>query len=409
MRYMLTFVASVGVIALGACREEVQAPTAPAAAEETPAFATAAALSFRQVSVGGASSFWEHTCGVTTDNRAYCWGFNEGGPLGIGTNEGPQKCNDWPCSTRPVAVLGGLRFDHVSAGGHFTCGITTDDRAYCWGDNSNGQLGDGTTTRRFTPVAVAGGRRFHQVRAGLGHTCAITTDHVAYCWGYNGDGRLGDGTTTQRLTPVRVAGGRLWRQLSAGEAHTCGVTTASRPYCWGRNSNGKLGDGTTTRRLSPVLVSGGFLFRQIEAGTEHTCAVRSSDDRAYCWGSNLDGPLGDGTTTPRLKPVAVLATRRWNHVNAGANHTCGVTLGGSGFCWGTNRVGQLGDGTRTRRLRPTALGVALTLTQVSTANGASCGVATNQRIYCWGDNFAGQLGDGTETTRLLPTPVAGPM
>jgi alpha-tubulin suppressor-like RCC1 family protein len=153
---VLAVLTPVGVIALCACREEVEAPTAPGGPEETPAFATAAALSFRQVSVGGASSFWEHTCGVTTDNRAYRWGFNERGQLGTGTNQGPQKCSDWPRSLRPVPVLTGLRFDHVSAGGLFTCGITTDDRAYCWGDNFAGQLGDGTNTDHLLPTPVAG-------------------------------------------------------------------------------------------------------------------------------------------------------------------------------------------------------------------------------------------------------------
>jgi alpha-tubulin suppressor-like RCC1 family protein len=132
----------------------------------------------------------------------------------------------------------------------------------------------------------------------------------------------------------------------------------------------------------------------------------------------VEAPTAPGgpEETPAFATAAALSFRQvsvggassfW--VNAGGNHTCGVTLDGSGFCWGINLVGQLGDGTRTRRLRPTALGVALTLTQVSTANGTSCGVATNQRIYCWGDNFAGQLGDGTNTDHLLPTRVAGPM
>jgi alpha-tubulin suppressor-like RCC1 family protein len=393
--------------ALG-CRDDAPSPTAPDSEPALVTTATTAALSFRQVSVSAGSTEPGHACGVTTDDRAYCWGNNEDGQLGNGTNSGPEDCNGWPCSIRPVAVLGGLRFDHVSAGGRSTCGITTDDRAYCWGRNENGQLGDGTQIMRLTPVAVAGGRRFRQVRAGNGHACAITPLDVAFCWGYNVNGQLGDGTTTQRLTPVRVAGGHLWRQLSGGFGYSCGVTTDDQPYCWGYNVNGQLGDGTTISRLRPVAVSGGLLFRQIDAGFHHTCAVRTTDDRAYCWGLNQDGALGDGTTTSRLKPVAVLGTRRFDHVSAGGNHTCGVTLAGRGFCWGVNLVGQLGDGTTTRRLQPTPLGVDLTLSQVSAGFGSSCGVATDHRAYCWGHNYVGQLGDGTNTPHLLPVPVAAP-
>lgn len=396
------------VAALG-CREDVQSPTAP---ESEPALATtaiSAALSFRQVSTGGGPAGGDHSCGVTTDDRAYCWADNEYGALGNGTNSGPEDCNGWPCSIRPVVVLGGLRFDHVSAGGNHTCGVTTDERVFCWGRNAEGQLGDGTATTSLTPVAVAGGRGFRQVRAGNGYTCAITPFDVAYCWGYNASGQLGDGTTTKRLTPVPVAGGHRWRQLSGGAGHTCGVTTDDRPYCWGNNFDGQLGDGTTTRRLKPVVVSGGLLFRQIDAGFHHTCAVRTTDDRPYCWGLNQDGALGDGTTTRRLIPVAVLGTPPFDHVNAGGNHTCGVTLAGRGFCWGVNLAGQLGDGTTTRRLKPTPLGIDLPLAQVIAAYGSSCGVATDHRAYCWGKNYLGQLGDGTTTPRLLPVPVAAPM
>jgi alpha-tubulin suppressor-like RCC1 family protein len=403
-------VAAIALSGLG-CAEDAESPTGPGASahEAASVVATAQALLFRQVSAGGGPAQPGHSCGVTTDDRAYCWGNNEYGQLGNGTNSGPEDCNGWPCSIRPVAVLGGLRFREVSAGGLSSCGVTTDNRAYCWGRNAEGQLGDGTQTMRLTPVAVAGGRRFRQVRVGNNHACAITLLDVAFCWGYNATGQLGDGTSTERITPVRVAGGHLWRQLSAAAGYTCGVTTGNRPYCWGGNSSGQLGDGTTIRRLNPVAVSGGLLFSQIDAGFRHTCAVRTTDDRAYCWGLNQDGALGDGTTTRRLRPVAVSGTRRFDHLNAGGNHTCGVTLAGRGFCWGVNLGGQLGDGTTTRRLKPTPLGVDLPLDEVSAAYGSSCGVAADQRAYCWGTNYAGQLGDGTNTPRHLPVPVAAPI
>jgi alpha-tubulin suppressor-like RCC1 family protein len=396
---------AIAMFAVLGCRDDAESPTAPEAA---PALVTAAAtttLVFRQVSAGAQG----YTCGVTTDDRAYCWGYNFYGNLGIGTDTGPETCSDWPCSTRPVAVTGGLRFRQVSAGLDFTCGITTDDRAYCWGRNYKGQLGDDTQTERLTPTPVAGTRHFLRVRAGATHACAITPFNVAFCWGDNVLGQLGDGTRTDRLAPVRVLGGLQWRQVSAGSTHTCGVTTADRAYCWGNGGQGAVGDGTTADRLSPVAVSGGLQFRQVDAGQSHTCGVTTAD-QAYCWGSTNQGALGDGIlVSSRTRPTAVVGTlRRFDHVDAGSNHTCGVTRFRRGFCWGANPVGQLGDGTTTARIKPFPLGIDLSLARVSAGYGGSCGVTTGGQAYCWGYNSYGQLGDGTTTPRLLPTAVVGP-
>ncbi len=214
------------------CGEDAESPTGPQE-PGTPALATGTAASplvFRSVSAGDT-----HTCGVTTDNRAYCWGHNFVGQLGDGTRTDHY---------RPAPVVGGLRFRNVSVGPDHSCGVTTDDRAYCWGYAGFGKLGDGTnSTITPQPVPVAGGHRFHHVRAGINHTCAITPapEAVAFCWGDNRVGQLGDFSHKQRLTPVLVGGGLHWRWVSPGEYHTCGVTTGNRGYCWGSNTQGQLG------------------------------------------------------------------------------------------------------------------------------------------------------------------------
>ena len=413
-------VPAILVAALG-CREDAESPTAP---EPAPALATTAttALSFRQVSGGGA-----HTCGLTADNQAYCWGWNGYGQLGDGTNTGPETCtvanSAAPCSTRPVAVLGGLRFRQLGAGTYHTCGVTMDYRAYCWGGNSTGQLGDGTTTNRLTPVPVAGGRQFRRVDAGDSHTCGVSyPDNRAYCWGWNRAGQLGVGTNTGPETctitviggtittpcstkPVAVRGGLLFRHVAAGVYHTCGVTTTNQAYCWGANGSGQLGDSTeVVQRLRPSQVAGGRQFRQVDVGFEHTCGVTTSD-RAFCWGNGASGQLGNGKTYKSFWPRLVFGGVYFDRISAGQNHTCGEATDNRAYCWG---VDGLGDGTTTKQLRPVPVAGGLTFSQVSAGSFHTCAKTPASLAYCWGLNSSGELGDGTTTDRLTPVRVAGP-
>ena len=258
---------------------------------------TTGAVAYRQVTGG-----WSHTCGVATDNRAYCWGVPTFGALGDGTGDGTVNL---PPRLTPVAVLGGLHFRQLSAGGTHTCGVTTANQAYCWGANRFGQLGDGSSSALSVPTPVTGDISFVQLDAGVSHTCGLSyPDRRAYCWGSNFSGQLGDGTMSNRNAPVAVLGGRQFRQVSAGERHTCGVTTDNRAYCWGDNSNGQLGDSSTSRRLVPVPVAGERQFRQVDAGWTFTCAV-TAGHQAFCWGQGRYGQLGNGKTGRRLVPKPV--------------------------------------------------------------------------------------------------------
>jgi alpha-tubulin suppressor-like RCC1 family protein len=268
----------------------------------------AGGLSFAAVGAG-----LLHTCGLATTGAAYCWGFNYGGQLGTGASAGPEQCQDgapYPCSTVPVAVAGRLTFATVSVGLGHTCGLTAAGAARCWGLNTEGRLGDGTTTDRASPVPVAGGLSFSAVSAGYYHTCGLTAAGAAYCWGYNAGGQLGDRTSTDRASPVLVAGGLSFAAVSVGGAHTCGVTPAGAAYCWGANEFGQLGNGDTATAwaLTPVPVAGGLTFATLSASFLSTCGVTTAGV-AYCWGYNWDGELGDGTTTSSNVPVKVAGQR----------------------------------------------------------------------------------------------------
>lgn len=206
----------------------------------------AGGLRFLQISAKEA-----HTCGVTTENRAYCWGLNDNAQLGDGTTTDRLI---------PVRVTGGRLFRQVSAGNRtHSCGVTLEYRAYCWGWNPVGQLGTGDETGsvQVTPVPVSGGLRFRQVSAAVHHTCGVTTGSLAYCWGYDDTGALGAGASSVwNVTPVAVFGGLYWKELGAGVDHTCGRTSAGKAYCWGDNQLGAVGDGTTTMRFQPRAVVG---------------------------------------------------------------------------------------------------------------------------------------------------------
>jgi alpha-tubulin suppressor-like RCC1 family protein len=383
--------------ALG-CRED---PTAPAGQEPGAVLATATTpLAFYQVSAGAS----EHTCGITSDNRAYCWGRNSDGQLGDGTTT--QRLT-------PVAVAGTLRFHQISAGYSSTCGVTTDHRAYCWGTNGRGELGDGTTTPRLTPVPVAGGHQFRQVATTFEHTCGVSyPDNKAYCWGWNSEGQIGDGTRstlTGQLTPVAVAGTLSFRQVSAGNLHTCGVTTDNRAFCWGLNRYGQVGDSSTAwRRVRPTRVAGMRQFRQVDAGRYYTCAV-TTGNRAFCWGYGLFGQLGNGKTGPSRWPKAVSGGLSFERVTAGAFHACGETTLNRAYCWGNNGTGQLGDGTTIDHPTPVAVIGGHSFSQVSAGGSHTCGRTSGAVAYCWGRGFSGQLGNGSATSSSTPVPAAGPM
>jgi alpha-tubulin suppressor-like RCC1 family protein len=393
-RTLIPILGATLLLTVPGCRNDAESPTAP---EPTLAVTATAALAFRQVSAGRF-----HSCGVTTDNLAYCWGYNFYGALGDGSAQFTQ-------TPRPVPVAGGLHFLQVSAGGLHSCGVATDNRAYCWGGNYSGQLGNGSNAdHSLRPVAVAGARQFSRVAAGYDHTCGVTTANRAFCWGWNGYGQIGDGSTTNRLKPVAVASGLVFKLVSAGKEHSCGLTTINRAYCWGSNLAGQIGDSSQVDgRLQPSPVAGGRGYVKLEAGHQHTCALTTAG-RAYCWGNGRVGQIGDGTTKLRFWPRAVAGGLLFSGVSGGENHTCGVTTANLAYCWGANNDGELGDGTTAQRLKPAAVAGGRSFSEVSAGDVHTCGKTTGTAAYCWGRNEAGRLGDGTTTNRLTPVAVVGP-
>ncbi len=365
----------------------------------------------------GVAAGYYFTCALTLGGSPYCWGQNPFAELGIGRI---HALAEWePAAVAPVKVAGDLSLASLSVGGWHSCGTTTAGAVYCWGLGLQGQLGEGALTGQCPfsedfaapcsaqPVAVSGLPVVRAVYAAGLQTCALTAEGSAYCWGGDRYGQLGDGggVTQAGMPPTRVAGELRWASLSPGGRHMCGLTTEGKAYCWGWNYRGQLGDGTTTNRDVPTPVAGDLTFASLAGWGYHTCGVTVGGD-AYCWGDNYYGQLGDGTRTSSPTPVAV-KNGKFTQISGGEWHTCGLRSDGTAHCWGSNWSGELGISGPTSVAEPVPVTGGLTFRTLTVGASHTCGLTSGDRVYCWGMNYSGQLGDGTAINRYTPVLVAG--
>ena len=345
----------------------------------------------RKVAAGG-----YHACALTSGGQVYCWGFNRYGELGTG---------DTTDSATPVQVsLPGTATD-VTAGQYTSCAIV-NSKIYCWGRNDSGQVGDDSgLTSVFTPTAVASGGTY-ALPAGysastlstsggaVDNVCAIADD-AAYCWGNNLEGQIGNGTKTttgkngqdytayaptavvssgvlagRTITSISLGGhGSVTSNYSLGtDTHVCvsaaSTATDGAAYCWGNNGNGQLGNNSTTDSTTPVAVNTSGVLKnltitQVRVGSYQSCAL-SSLGAVYCWGKGSSGQLGNGTnTSAQTTPVAVTTDPQFldgtnvKTLGGGVNRSCAITTEQHVYCWGVNQDGQIGDGTHINRNVPT--------------------------------------------------------
>ena len=313
-------------------------------------------------------------------------------------------------STAPTPPLL-LNIQSIDSGGGHTCVVTDAGGVKCWGANFSGEIGDGTTYNRLAPMNVFGlSSGIQAVSTGSEFSCALTVGGDVKCWGKNNYGQLGDGTTIERHKPVSVIGlsGKVIA-ITTGHLHACALTETHHVQCWGNNVYGQMGDGTTVSKPAPANVEG--MTEDViamDAGEYHTCAVTSAGG-VKCWGWNVYGQLGDQSTTQRLTPTDVFGlTSGVSDISAGGYHTCALTNAGGVKCWGLNHDGELGNGQNTNSSIPVNVsGMAGGIVSVETGQEHTCALFASGKAKCWGKNQDGQLGDGTQIDRNRPVAVAG--
>ena len=371
----------------------------------------------------------EHTCALVSDGSALCWGRNSFGRLGNGSTTNvnvPTPVTGIDGST-PATTAVALASGEVSS-----CALLADGAVNCWGRNNSGQLGDGTNTNSTTPVAVSGFDGLTPATSAVSistfgtHVCALRADGSVACWGGNMDGQLGDGTRIDSNIPVAVTGldgssaGKTAVSITTGSYNSCVVLATAAVKCWGGNTFGQLGDGTLTIRLTPTRVSGltgtpGVV--QVSAGRASTCVV-FRDGSAKCWGDNADGRLGDGGNTRQLTPVAVSGldgstpATTVRSISVGGQHSCANLADGTSVCWGDNSYDQLGGFAGNSNVPVPVTGLdgstsSASAVLLTTGEINTCAVLADGSAVCWGQGFYGQLGNGSTSASATPVDVTG--
>jgi RHS repeat-associated protein len=333
------------------------------------------------------------------DGKAYAWGDNTFGQLGNSTVTGSKV---------PVAITGLGGVSAVAAGAEHSLALETDGTVWAWGANTQGQLGNGTTTNASTPIQVHGLTNATAIAAGATslHSLALQADGTVRAWGDNHFGQLGNNTTTNATTPVQVSNLTGIQAIAAGGLHSLALTSTGTVYAWGAGLQGQLGDNSVTQENTPIQVSNLTGVIAIAAGDQHSLALKSNGT-VWAWGANTLGQLGNGATGNSGLPVQVTGLTNIIAIAAGKDQSLALKRDGTVWAWGNDTFGQLGNNTTTAR-QATPVQIANTPSIAAIAAGAEHTLlaTTTGTVLATGDNVKGQLGNNTTTNAQTPIPTS---
>lgn len=363
-----------------------------------------------------------HSCAIKSDGMIYCWGNNSQGQLGTG--EYSNKSTPYPVNVRNLLDEDlFLSFKKVSCGSQHTCAMNQKNDVYCWGSNLNGRLGINSDEeklnlpKKIDTKELTDNEYFKDITTGLSHTCGVTNFGNIYCWGDNSDGQLGRGNTDSGFSyPVKTSDpsfdNLFFKQVVTQNNHNCALDGEGHAYCWGKNSNNQTGTDTPGFQLTANKVEPSEIFVELSLGGIFSCGITNSKD-VKCWGQQVSGTFGntsvtdDNYTTPKIWDTSSLASKKAVSITSGYAYTCTIVDGGEVFCWGAGGSDQQGDGDSTDNLTPTqvVLGQSGNFKKISSNTSHTCGINLNGELYCWGDNSFNQLGDGTSNDSNVPVKV----
>lgn len=340
-----------------------------------------------------------------------------------------------------------VQFKEIEVGGFHTLALDNDNNLWAWGNNHEGELGDGTTTRKTSPTKIETDITFVQLSVGYMHNAGIDDEGKLWTWGYSAFGALGDGTTIKKNKPIKIMEDKIFKKVIASDSSTLAIDINDEIWYWGRvygsnnairipqkldfkieysfisgnshylfldkqnklwgwgnNYNGQLGDGTTTERTRPIQIKTETKFTQVSAGDRCSLAI-DSEGNLWSWGNNNYGQLGDGTKTKKITPVQIETETKFKQVSAGEKHSLAIDYEGNLWSWGYNIYGQLGDGTTTEKLNPIKITEGIKFEKVYARCYSSLAIDVNGNLWSWGSNGNGELGDGTTTDRLTPVQI----
>jgi len=344
------------------------------------------------------ASGYNHTVGIKTDGSLWSFGNNTNGQLGNGTTADKNV---------PSKVGTSNDWKTVTAGWGHTIALKTDGTLWAWGNGNLGQIGNGSNTvKPYNPQQQIGTEKdWQDIAAGAHYTVALKTDGTLWAWGYNEFGQLGDGTTVNKSSPIQIGIANDWQTIATNNNHTVALKKDGSLWAWGSNNYGQLGDATIIQKNAPTQIGTATNWKTIAAGYEHTTAIKT-DGTLWVWGSNNNGQLGDGSTTYKTVPTQMGILTSWKTVACGWGNTIAIKTDETLWAWGYNRLGKLGNGTKVDSHIPIQIGTTNDWSMILCGNGHTIALKKDGRLWSWGNNSQGQLGDGTNTDKNVPTVVA---